>query len=56
MRARRLLKALQPVAARVYFAPEAHAAREVLGFDGRPIDQDGVARPNMKPLRARSKP
>ena len=47
-RARRLLKALEPVAAGVYFAPEAHAAYEALGFDGSPISKDGVARPNLK--------
>jgi hypothetical protein len=36
------------VAAGVYFAPEAHAAYEAVGFDGSRVVQDGVARPNMK--------
>jgi hypothetical protein len=48
-RARRLLKALEPVAAGVYFAPEAHAAYEALGFDGSPpASPDGIARPELK--------
>src|SRR5512133_3829254 len=33
---------------RVYFAPEAHAAYEALGFAGSPVSQDGVARPELK--------
>ena len=33
-RARGLRNAVEPVAAGVYFAPEAHAAYEALGFDG----------------------
>jgi hypothetical protein len=37
--ARRLRNAVEPVAAGVYFAPEAHAAYAVLGFDGSPITQ-----------------
>ncbi|MFF1904801.1 hypothetical protein [Kitasatospora sp. NPDC058218] len=46
--ARRLRNAVEPVAAGVYFAPEAHAAYEALGFDPSPVSQDGVARPEMK--------
>ncbi|MFD3534592.1 hypothetical protein [Streptomyces sp. NPDC058664] len=47
-KARRLRNAVEPVAAGVYFAPEAHAAYEALGFDPSPVAQDGVARPEMK--------
>ena len=47
-RARRLRNAVEPVAAGVYFAPEAHAAYQALGFAGSPISQDGVARPDLK--------
>ena len=36
-RARRLRNAVEPVAAGIYFAPEAHAAYEALGFDGSPV-------------------
>jgi hypothetical protein len=39
---------VEPVAAGVYFAPEAHAAYAARGFEGSPVSQDGVARPNMK--------
>src|SRR3954454_10384351 len=47
--ARRLRNAVEPVAAGVYFAPEALAAYKVLGFDGTPgADADGVARPELK--------
>ena len=46
--ARRLRNAVEPVAAGVYFAPEAHVAHEALGFAGSPISQDGVARPELK--------
>jgi hypothetical protein len=46
--ARRLRNAVEPVAAGVYFAPEAHAAYEALGFEGSPVAQDGVARPELK--------
>jgi hypothetical protein len=46
--ARRLRNAVEPVAAGVYFAPEAHAAYEALGFEGSPVSQDGVARPELK--------
>ncbi len=47
-RARRLRNAVEPVAAGIYFAPEAHAAYEALGFDGSPASADGVARPELK--------
>src|SRR6476646_322296 len=48
-RARRLRNAVEPVAAGVYFAPEAHAAYEALGFDGSPpASTDGIARPELK--------
>lgn len=46
-KARRLRNAVEPVAAGVYFAPEAHAAYEALGFDPSPVTRDGVARPEM---------
>src|SRR3954454_16336544 len=46
-RARRLRNAVEPVAAGVYFAPEAHAAYQALGFDGSPVTVDGVARPEL---------
>ena len=46
--ARRLRNAVEPVAAGVYFAPEAYAAYETLGFEGSPVAQDGVARPELK--------
>ena len=47
-RARRLRNAVEPVAAGVYFAPEAHEAYAALGFAGSPVTQDGVARPELK--------
>ena len=47
-KARRLRNAVEPVAAGVYFAPEAHQAYEALGFDGSPVTQHGVARPELK--------
>jgi hypothetical protein len=49
-KARRLRNAVEPVAAGVYFAPEAHAAYEALGFDPSPkaAQRDGIARPEMK--------
>jgi hypothetical protein len=47
-RARRLRNAIEPVAAGVYFAPEAHAAYAKRGFAGSPVAQDGVARPGLK--------
>jgi hypothetical protein len=47
-RARRLRNAVEPVAAGVYFAPEAHAAYAALGFEPSPVAQGGVARPELK--------
>src|SRR6478672_13885016 len=48
-RARGLRNAVEPVAAGVYFAPEAHAAYEALGFDGSSlVSKDGIARPELK--------
>jgi hypothetical protein len=47
-KARRLRNAVEPVAAGVYFAPEAHKAYAALGFEGSPVTQDGVARPDSK--------
>ena len=47
-RARRLRNAVEPVAAGVYFAPEAHAAYSALGFAGSPVSKDGVDRPELK--------
>ena len=48
-RARRLRNAVEPVAAGVYFAPEAHAAYEALGFEGSPLpSKDGIERPELK--------
>jgi hypothetical protein len=47
-KARRLRNAVEPVAAGVYFAPEAHATYAALGFEGSPVTQDGVARPDLK--------
>ncbi|KAF0957229.1 SCO6745 family protein [Rhodococcus sp. T7] len=46
-RARRLRNAVEPIAAGVYFAPEAHQAYAALGFGGSPTAQDGVARPDL---------
>ncbi len=48
-RARRLRNAVEPLAAGVYFAPEAHAAYEALGFDPSPAaaQKDGIARPEL---------
>jgi hypothetical protein len=46
--ARRLRNAVEQVAAGVYFAPEAHEAYTALGFEGSPVAQDGVARPELK--------
>jgi hypothetical protein len=46
-RARRLRNAVEPVAAGVYFAPEAHAAYAALGFEPSPVAQGGVARPEL---------
>jgi hypothetical protein len=48
-RARRLRNAVEPVAAGVYFAPEALAAYAALGFAGSPAtDADGVAPPGRR--------
>lgn len=47
-KARRLRNAVEPVAAGVYFAPEAHQEYEKLGFDSSPVVADGVARPELK--------
>ncbi|MGY4768202.1 SCO6745 family protein [Kribbella sp. CWNU-51] len=48
-RARRLRNAVEPVAAGVYFAPEAHAAYGKLGFDSTEVvGKDGISRPEMK--------
>jgi hypothetical protein len=53
-KARRLRNAVEPVAAGVYFAPEAHAAYEALGFDGSPPpSSDGIARPGFARLQRR---
>jgi hypothetical protein len=46
-RARRLRNAVEPVAAGIYFAPEAHAAYKALGFPGSSVAQDGVERPEL---------
>src|SRR4051812_28836841 len=46
--ARRLRNAVEPVAAGVYFAPEAHAAYEALGFGPSPVTHGGVARPELR--------
>jgi hypothetical protein len=49
-KARRLRNAVEPLAAGVYFAPEAHAAYEALGFDPSSAapQADGISRPEMK--------
>ena len=44
--ARRLRDAVEPIAAAVYFAPEAHQAYEALGFGGSSGDRDGVQLPD----------
>ncbi len=44
--ARRVWRALEPIAANVYFAPEAHAAYQALGFDPSPGERRGVAFPD----------
>jgi hypothetical protein len=43
---RRLLEVLEPLAANVYFAPEAHAEYQRLGFGPSPGQRDGVAYPD----------
>jgi hypothetical protein len=45
-RARRLAAALEPCIGQVYFAPEAHAAYEALGFGPSPADFGGLAMPD----------
>ena len=45
--ARRLRNAVEPIAAGVYFAPEAHAAYVELGFADSPVSEGGVARPEL---------
>ena len=41
-RARRIRNAVEPIAASVYFAPEAHAEYTALGFAGSPpVSPDG---------------
>lgn len=42
----RLAAAIEPFTAQVYFAPEAHAAYEALGFDGSRGEFNGVAAPD----------
>lgn len=42
----RLAGAIEPFTAQVYFAPEAHAAYEALGFNGSRGDFNGVAAPD----------
>ena len=44
--ARRLAAALEPCIGQVYFAPEAHAAYEQLGFAASPASFDGLAMPD----------
>jgi hypothetical protein len=47
-KARRLRNAVEPVAAGVYFAPEAHQVYAALGFRASPaVGQDGISRPEM---------
>jgi hypothetical protein len=47
-RPRRLRNAVEPVAAGVYFAPEAHAAYTALGFEGSPaVGKDGSSRSEL---------
>src|SRR5579864_93969 len=43
---RRLLEVLEPIAANVYFAPEAHAAYAALGFEPSRQARAGVAYPD----------
>jgi hypothetical protein len=48
-RTRRLRNSVEPIAAGVYFAPEASPAYEALGFDpSPPVDSDGIGRPELK--------
>jgi hypothetical protein len=45
-RARAVASAIEPIAAQVYFSPEAHAAYERLGFSPSPGVRNGVAMPD----------
>src|SRR4051812_4362885 len=45
-RARQLAAALEPCIGQVYFAPEAHAAYEALGFGPSPGSPGGLALPD----------
>lgn len=45
-KARRLRDAVEPLAAGIYFAPEAHEAYAALGFSGSPTANDGVQMPD----------
>ena len=45
--ARAIWAAVEPIAASIYFAPEAHAAYERLGFDGPSRVQGGIEYPDM---------
>ena len=45
-RARTLAASIEPCIGQVYFAPEAHAAYEALGFGASPAVVDGVAMPD----------
>jgi hypothetical protein len=48
-RARRLRNAVEPIAAGVYFAPEAHVTYAELGFDAtQSVGKDGITRPELK--------
>ncbi|HZU71630.1 MAG TPA: hypothetical protein VE990_02550 [Acidimicrobiales bacterium] len=46
VRARRLRDLVEPLAANVYFAPEAHAGYATLGFGPSPAEVNGVAMPD----------
>ena len=54
-KARRLRNAVEPVAAGVYFAPEAHAAYEALGFDGSPAQPGRRGPPGAEVLLHQSR-
>src|SRR5439155_25940357 len=45
-RARHLWDVVEPIAANVYFAPEAHKAYEQIGFSGSPQAANGVHFPD----------
>ncbi len=45
--ARAIWAAVEPIAASIYFAPEAHAAYQRLGFDGPSRVQGGIEYPDM---------